>query len=358
MSLLKLDVLALRNIQHAQVIPSSTLNFIVGANGCGKSALLEAIFILGRARSFRTTQIKQAITFEKTQLVVSGQVRQTNDFLSNLGVQVDGKQTSIRVDQQSMQKADLAYAFPVQLIHPKSYRLIDGGPQLRREFLDWGIFNRNRNFLPYWRQFNKALQQRNALLKTQQRKQLPAWDKELLDYGERVNAFRCEYIDQLQPVFLKVANRFLPTSVVELRFDCGWDERRTLSDQFNFDIERDLRYGFTHSGPHRADFLMFHDNRLAKDFLSRGQQKLLVLALMLAQVDLMNLEQQNDCCILIDDLCAELDAENRAKLLEYLSQLSCQAFLTSNDLNDFGDLNGINGYKVFHVEQGAVKHIA
>ena len=357
MTLLKLDVFSLRNIHSVSLLPSPSLNFIIGVNGSGKSSLLEAIFILGRARSFRTTQIKQAIRFEQTQLIVAGQSRQLNGSLSHLGIQIDAKQCLIRIDQQTMQKADLAYALPVQLMHPKSYRLLDGGPQLRREFLDWGIFNAQRDFLSHWRKYNKALQQRNALLKSRQLKQLPAWDKELIEYGERFDAFRREYLDQLQPVFLNMAEQFLPIANIALRFDCGWDERQTLSDQLKADLEKDLRHGFTHAGPHRGDFLTFHDQRLAKDYLSRGQQKLLVLALMLAQVDLMNREQQNACCILIDDLTAELDTVNRAKLLKYLSQLGCQAFLSSNDLTDFGDLSHINDYKVFHVEQGDVKQI-
>lgn len=357
MTLLKLDVFSLRNIHAITLVPSPSLNFITGANGSGKSSLLEAIFILGRARSFRTTQIKQAIRFEQTQLIVTGQNRQLNGSLSNLGIQIDAKQSLIRIDQQTMQKADLAYALPVQLMHPKSYRLLDGGPQLRREFLDWGIFNAQQDFLSNWRKYNKALQQRNALLKTRQTRQLPAWDKELIDYGLRVDAFRRDYLQRLQPVFLAMAEQFLPTLVMAMRFDCGWDERQSFADQLKIDLEKDLRYGFTHSGPHRADFLIFHDQRLAKDYLSRGQQKLLVLALMLAQVELMNQQQQNACCILIDDLTAELDTENRAKLLKYLSRLGCQAFLTSNALMDFGDLSSLNDYKLFHVEQGDVKQI-
>jgi DNA replication and repair protein RecF len=274
--------------------------------------------------------------------------------LSTIGIQIDGKSCQIRVDQESRHKADLAYAFPVQLIHPKSYRLLDAGPQIRREFLDWGIFNQNRNFLASWRKFNRALQQRNALLKTRQVKQLSAWDKELVEFGIEVNAFRKNYIEQLQPVFLQMAEHFLAIDLLDLRFVCGWDDQQALEYVLASDLEKDLRYGFTHSGPHRADFLTHHNKRLARDFLSRGQQKLLVLALILSQVSLLSKQSQNDCCILIDDLTAELDTVNRSKLLKYLTQLGCQVFLTSTELADFGDLHGIDNYKVFHVEQGCV----
>jgi len=355
MTLLKLDVFDVRNIHSISIQPAPGINFITGANASGKSSLLEAIFILGRARSFRTHHIKQAINFDQSQLIVAAQLRHHTGSISNIGIQIDNKQTEIRIDQENRQKADLAYVLPVQLIHPKSYQLLDAGPQNRREFLDWGIFNHKRNFLPIWRRFTKALQQRNALLKTRQVQQLSAWDKELIEYGQSVNEYRKEYIELLQPVFLEMASQFLHTDRIELRFNAGWDEQHALEQMLKQDQEKDLKYGFTHSGPHRADFLTFHNNKLAKDYLSRGQQKLLVLALLLSQVSLLNQEAQNNCCILIDDLTAELDTLNTAKLLKYLAGIGCQVFMTSTELADFGDLDTVENYKVFHVEHGAIK---
>jgi len=355
MTLLKLDVFSVRNIHSASIQPAPTINFITGANASGKSALLEAIFILGRARSFRTHHIKQAISFEHTHMIIAGQIRQGGGSISTIGIQIDNKHVEIRIDQENRPKADLAYALPVQLIHPKSYRLLDAGPQNRREFLDWGIFNHNRNFLSHWRKFSKALQQRNALLKTRQVKQLSAWDKELIEYGNAVNQYRKEYVQLLKPVFLKMANHFLQTDDIDIQFSAGWDEKNSLEQALKNDLEKDLRYGFTHSGPHRADFLTFHNKKSAKDFLSRGQQKLLVLTLLLSQVDLLNDDAQNNCCVLIDDLVAELDTGNRSKLLKYLASAGYQVFVTSSELADLGDLSAVENYKVFHVEQGQLK---
>ncbi len=357
MTLLKLDVFSARNIQAASIQPSSGLNFITGANGSGKSSLLEAVFVLGRARSFRTHHIKQVIRFDQPQLIVAAQLRQFHGSISQIGIQIDNKQTEIRIDQENRQKADLAYALPVQLIHPKSCQLLDAGPQNRREFLDWGIFNQHKHFLPTWRTFSKALQQRNALLKSRQLGQISAWDKEIAECGSLVNEFRLDYIRALQPIFLQMAAHFLDTDQIELRYTSGWDAKLPLEHVLKDELEKDLRYGFTHSGPHRADFLTIHNHKPAKDYLSRGQQKLLVLALLLSQVRLLNEEAQNNCCILIDDLTAELDTENRAKLLKYLAGIGCQVFMTSTQLADFGDLTALANYKVFHVEQGCIKPV-
>lgn len=165
MTLQKLDIYFVRNIQQSTIEPCSNINLITGENGSGKSSLLEAIFILGRARSFRANNIKQVIQFKKNELIVSGQVKQQSGYLCHLGIQFNQKSTEIRVNKENGHKSDLAYALPVLLIHPKSYLLIDGGPQVRREFLDWGAFNYAEDFLSNWRKFKKVLQQRNSLLK-------------------------------------------------------------------------------------------------------------------------------------------------------------------------------------------------
>ncbi len=357
MALVKLDVFGVRNIQSASITLSPQINLITGANASGKSSLLEAIFILGRARSFRTTHIKQVIAFDQPQLIVSAQNRFNNGSISHIGIQIDNKNCEIRIDQESKHKADLAYALPIQLIHPKSYRLIDGAPQLRREFLDWGIFNQSPRFLTDWRKFNKALQQRNALLKTRQTSQIPAWDKELLEYGPLLNQSRICYLELLQAVFVEIAAHFLDETDIQLRFNSGWDDSKDYSQILQTELDKDLRFGFTYSGPHRADLQLLLNNKPAKDYLSRGQQKLLVLALLLAQVKLLNLTTQNACCILIDDLSAELDTLNRLKLLKYLSLLDCQVLLTATELNGFGDLSSLPQYKVFHVEHGRVSEL-
>ncbi|MDP3876345.1 MAG: DNA replication/repair protein RecF [Methylobacter sp.] len=358
MSLSKLDIYAVRNIQQQSISPSPAINLIVGENASGKSALIEAIFILGRAKSFRCSAIKSVINFNQAHLVVSAQTEQTNGSRVQLGIQMDGKTIEIHINQQAKQnRSDLAYALPLQLIHPKSYELLDGGSQLRREFLDWGVFNHDQNFLPIWRRFKKALSQRNALLKTRRLEQLNVWDKELVYYGTIVDGCRQRYLEQFKPVFSDIIGKFLAVEGLDLKLVSGWDLSRELGHVLINDRDKDLRYGFTHSGPHRGDFQLLINNRLAKDVVSRGQLKLLVMSLKLAQVQLLANEQNQSGCLLIDDFAAELDAINRAKLLRYLVDMACQVFITATEIQDFGDLSQIKDYKMFHVEHGTIKPV-
>lgn len=356
MSLEKLDIYSLRNILKVSINPSNKINLIVGKNASGKSSLLEAIYILGRAHSFRATTIKQVIQFDKNELVISGKVKQENSLI-NLGIKLNGSNSEIRINQENSNKAELAYSLPVLLIHPKSYMLIDAGPQLRREFLDWGVFNDEDDFLLNWRKFRKVLQQRNSLLKSKQVQHINVWDTELIQYGTIVSKYRQEYLEKLEPVFVKITQIFFDFQYVELKYLTGWNNLESFNQALVNDLNKDVKYGFTHSGPHRSDFRVLINKKLAKDYVSRGQLKLLMFALKLAQVKLLNTESNHSVCVLIDDLAAELDLTNKQKLLQYLVSLDCQVFMTTTEISNFGDLDQLNIYKVFHVEQGEIKCI-
>jgi DNA replication and repair protein RecF len=355
MSLLKLDIYGVRNIQHQSISLAPTFNFIYGENASGKSALLEAIFILGRAKSFRSSTIKPVINFQHDHLTVSAQILQSYGLNNTLGIQLDGKNMEIRINQQASQKrSDLAYALPLQLIHPKSYELLDAGPQLRREFLDWGVFHDEQNFLPVWRRYKKALLQRNSLLKSKRISQIDVWDKELVNYGTIVDSYRCHYLEKFTSVFVEIANKFVTIEEIELNLLSGWDTNKDFHQVLAEDLEKDLRYGFTHSGPHRGDLQLVINQRLAKDFISRGQLKLLVITLKLAQVQLLMKETNKLGCILIDDFAAELDESNRSKVLRYLAETGGQVIITATDADHFGDLSYLHNYKMFHVEHGSI----
>ncbi|OQK16489.1 DNA recombination protein RecF [Methyloprofundus sedimenti] len=358
MSLQKLDIYHVRNLQQASLYPATKINLIYGNNASGKSSILEAIYLLGRASSFRSTTIKNVIHFAHNELIVSGKVRFTNAHVSTLGIRIDGKGIQIRIDEETRySRSELAYALPIQMIHPKSYQLLDAGPQLRREFIDWGVFNQHPDFLNNWRNFKRILNHRNALLKTRSVKELNVWNHELQQYGTIVAEYRMQYLTELMPVFLQIMHKFTALENIELKLLPGWDADFLLLDKLTEDLEKDLRYGFTHSGPHRADFQLLIESRKAKDFVSRGQLKLLMLSLKLAQVQHLLNNGSKSGCILIDDAVAELDFSSRTKLLDFLADMDVQVFITATEQNEFGDLSNLGEYKMFHVEHGVVSEV-
>jgi len=358
MFLLKLDISSIRNIHKLSILPSSGINFFYGDNGSGKSALLEAIFLLGRARSFRTVLIKSVLTINAKKLTVTALIEQVNGGTLTLGLQAGNKNTVIHINHHPIQKrSDVAYALPLQLFHPKSYELLDAGGQIRREFLDWGIFNSNESFLFIWRQYKKALTQRNVLLKTHSVKQLDVWTNELVFYGTQVTDFRASYLNKLIPVFSEISQQLVGFDSIELKLLFGWNGGVSFFQALKDDLTKDIRYGFTHSGPQRGDFQLLTQGELAKNYVSRGQLKLLVISLLLAQVRLLINDGGNPPCILVDDFAAELDIAHRRKILAYLAIMNCQVFMTAIERDDFGSLDGIKNYKMFHVEQGNITQV-
>ena len=358
MTLLRLDISSVRNIQQATLFPSSSLNFIYGANASGKSALLESIFLLGRAKSFRSSSIKTVIHFSHEHLLVTAQTFIPEGGRQQLGVCLDHKSSDIRINQKVItNKSSLAYALPLQLIYPKSFELLDGSPQFRREFMDWGVFHDDPSFLPAWRNYKKALAHRNALLRTKQFAYLHVWSKEMAYYGTIVTECRRRYLEHFQPFFLDIANRLLELPGIELSLSAGWDKTKTLNNVFTEDEERDLRHGYTHNGPHRADLFLTINQAHARDIVSRGQLKLLVISLKLAQVHMLNRTLQDTACILFDDFSAELDSSNRTKVLHCLYDMNCQAFITATSRADFGDLSSLHNHKMFHVEHGKIDSV-
>ena len=143
MSLSRISVTGIRNLQPVTLNPSPRVNILYGDNGSGKTSLLEAIHLLGMARSFRSTRLTPVISHDQSNCTVFGLVEMVNGQSSALGISRDRNgEARIRINGQSVRSAtELAEALPLQLINPDSFRLLEGAPKLRRQFLDWGVFH-------------------------------------------------------------------------------------------------------------------------------------------------------------------------------------------------------------------------
>lgn len=358
MPLAKFDVANVRNIDSACLEVSPRLNFIFGPNGSGKTSLLEAIHILGRARSFRSTQASQVIRFQQDDLMVTGKLEQdAGQPPISIGVRIGRRKREIALAGTKLQtSADLIRTFPVLLIEPASSGLLDGAPRTRRQFLDWGAFHLDNCFLDNWRGYARALDQRNALLRSGDCRGIEIWDHELSRYGTIVASARTAYAERLLPYFRSATQHFLGSIAFELRASPGWNMDKTLEETLRQEIAIDLRDGYTHAGPHKGDFSILADGRAAKNYLSRGQMKLLAFALLLAQTHLLEETLGNRGCVLIDDLASELDEDNRRKLLAFLQSRQAQFFITATDPRVV-EQAGLDDVIMFHVEHGRVARV-
>lgn len=360
----RLEINGVRNLSSVALDELARVNVFYGSNGAGKTSVLEAINILGLARSFRGTQLQPVIQYKSPACTVFGQlIPVSGQAAVALGVKRSRRGGhKIRIagnDEKSLVR--LAEMLPIQLINATAYSLLEGGPKQRRQFLDWGVFHVEHGFYDAWRRMQRGLKQRNAVLRSGSANQqaLAAWNQELSDVSTLIDEARQQYFESFVPVFRRFLGQLIDLPDLEMSYLRGWDSAQSLQQVFDSSFDRDLRRGFTHFGPHRADLRLTIHGLEAGQVLSRGQQKLVVCALRLAQTDLMVKTTGKKCILLVDDMPAEIDAFHQGNLCELLNSLDVQLFLTCVEANDLvhHGWNQPDVLKVFHVEQGAVEPV-
>lgn len=359
MSLTRINFTAVRNLEPSTLLPSPRINILYGDNGSGKTSVLEGIHLLGLARSFRSARLLPVIQYEQQVCTLFGQVQLNDGRLSNLGVSRDRQgEFQIRIDGQNARSAaQLAETLPLQLINPDSFRLLEGSPKIRRQFLDWGVFHVEQRFLPAWQRLQKALMQRNSWLRrgTLDAVSQAAWDRELYLASDEIDSYRRSYIQQLKPVFERTLGELVELQGLTLSYYRGWDKERPLSEVLTSSLLRDQQIGHTQSGPQRADLRLRLGAHNAADILSRGQQKLVVCALRIAQGHLVDQAKRGQCIYLVDDLPSELDEQHRRALCRLLEDLNCQVFITCVDHELLSDgWQTDTPVSMFHVEHGRI----
>lgn len=358
MGLISLAVRDFRNIATAELAFSPQLNLITGNNGAGKTSLLEAVYFLGRAQSFRTTHPASLIREGADHLLVRGQIQDHHGQPVPVGIQRDRATVQVRLAGRPVrQLAELVGRFPFQLLNPDSHRLLEGGPRHRRRFLDWGVFHVEQAFFPAWQRYSRALRQRNASLRARASPaEIRLWDAELTAAGELLDRQRRDYLDGLLPVLDEHVRSLVDIAGLRWDYRPGWPRKQTYAEALAEGLEGDRRQGFTRLGPHRADLLPLLDGVPAQERVSRGQQKQLVAALMLAQARLYQRLKSQPCLFLIDDLASELDAGHRERVLHCLRSMHGQVFMTAIDEAAI-DTAGWSSQRRFHVEHGRVEEV-
>ncbi|QEQ95215.1 DNA replication/repair protein RecF [Neptunomonas concharum] len=351
----------IRNLTSVAFEPSPRINILYGANGSGKTSLLESLHFLGLTRSFRTHQFRYLVSSQQRESLVFSQIDPTASGQAKaLGVSrsLEGD-VKIRYSGNDIDLSDLASLIPLQVINTDTFELLEGSPATRRQFIDWGSFHYDPAFIQVWRACRRVLQQRNSLLKCG--KIDPAlrqvWDSEFIHYAKRMTSLRKAYIDQLKPDFDTILEKLGGDLDVTLKFSPGWDLKRELDELLAEQLPRDLKQGFTGIGPQRADLKVKSDGVSAAERLSRGQKKLVVSALKLAQGALFHRMNQRACVYLIDDLPSELDEQHSRLFCEFLEQTNNQCFITCVDpisLQDCWSADTEVAY--FQVEDGRLLH--
>jgi len=355
MALVRFAIQDFRNIERAEFRPASGVNLLVGANGSGKTSFLEAIHFLGFGRSFRTNNTGRVIRRHATRFVLFAEEQQADRNTAIGLIKNRQGETHLKIGgERAERQSQLAEVLPLQVIHPDSFELLQGGPKFRRAFIDWGVFHVEHAFFPCWVRLRRALKQRNALLKQgRPYQQVHPWDLEFVRESLQITALRSHYVDSIRPILLQICQHFLNEYEFDFTLSPGWDQQQELQALLASHYERDRQLGYTQLGPQKADLKIRADGVMAAELLSRGQQKLLVSALKLAQGIHLSEQRHKQCIYLIDDFASELDEHKRQLLASSLLQMGAQVFVTAirpEQLPEFMSQDS----NLFHVEQGKI----
>jgi DNA replication and repair protein RecF len=360
MPLTRLDITDFRNLTAITLEPLVTgFNFLYGLNGSGKTSVLEAIYYLSVGRSFRNASSGRVIRHTADKLLIFAHKQTNIDQIVTIGLErrQHGSMKMRIANKDAQSIAQLANLIPVQLMNASCFNLLEGGPVFRRKFLDWGNFYLHTEFLRIWQDYNQILKQRNAALRSgQSARELAVWTQTLAEKALQLDQLRQAFVTLLIPVLNATLAQLIRLPDLELSYHRGWEEGIDYADAINASLDKDRYMGYTQIGPHRADFKMKIKGVDAKDILSRGQQKLFVYAMILAQGELLHRCTNKKPIYLIDDLPAELDILSRTSLITLLAKQETQIFVTAVEREALSKNLECVPVKMFHVEHGNVRN--
>ena len=327
-------------------------NFVIGGNGAGKTTILEALYVLGRANSYRGSA-QTLVSDGQSTWALEAQQRNADETApgNKILVRWADRQVSVQINERAVALIELVRAVPVLVLDPLVQRLIEEGPGIRRRYVDWGVFHMEQRFHQVWLRVNRTLKQRNAGLRARvPPRALTGWNRELAKAAVELTAMRQSYIDAVQAVAATYWLRLIGDTDWRLSFHPGWRGGSDYLEVLEANYESDLKAGYTREGPHRAELLVLSDNRQLRDRISRGQQKLLIAGLVLAQCELYRRTHVSSPLLLVDDFAAELSADSQRRLLNELENYPGQKAVAALEYSEL--LENTANHSMFHVEHG------
>ncbi len=334
MSLQRLHLKNFRLFEDKTFEFSNGINLILGENGSGKTTVLESLNILLTGNSFRAQQTKECIHSDKEFYNVSAKgIIKGKDFSLFVENNHNKRLFSKRMlGELSVKKGDLYF---LQVVLSKNFKMIDGEPEIRREFFNDLMFHVKPEIKKLHNAYQKALKQRNRSLKKRlSNSEVSLWSKKLSALGlelslEQYNFFKIFKDHTLESMEKNVSNgSFNYLDKLSLTFSKGWERSKKLEESLLESLERDKALGYTSKGPHRMDYTFTVENKKASSNLSRGQLKILILLVFLSSIKLLKDLIDTEILLMIDDLGSELDLNNLTSIVMKILESDNQIILT------------------------------
>lgn len=355
----RLRIEHLRCLDEVELHPGPGLNFFVGANGAGKTSVLEAACLLSYARSFRSGSKDALLQRGEKQLSIYGEIHHGQQT-HRLGLGRESGRWSARVDGATVERlSGLIRHCAVVCFEPGSHALIAGAAEERRRFLDWGVFHVEHAFLGTWQRYRRALKQRNALLRGASMPSdnlLTPWEREMDQCAQHIEGERQRYLQTLEGELKALCRLILPElGAFFLDYRPGWNVSQSLAQALQQNREKDRSRGHTTVGIHRADWRPRFEQAPHREHFSRGQEKLCAMACVLAQARVFARQNGEWPVVCLDDLASELDVLHQEAVVGLLKDVDAQVLITGTEVP-----NVIleQETRMFHVEHGRISTMA
>ena len=354
-----LTVQNFRNFEYQQFNFAPGVNILLGDNAQGKTNVIEALWLFSACKSFRVSDDKPFIKIGEHRSAIYGEYERNGRIYKPVMKFYDDKRREIFLNNVAVRPREIVGQFPAVLFFPDHLSLIKGSPELRRKFLDLALCQTDPSMLTVLNEYNKVHQQRNALLKQYRERidsksALDIWDEKIATLSAKIAWKRNEYISSMIPFAQKVMNEISGGKErldMEYKTVCTMPPRdlEHLEDQFFYALkthrEKDIITGHTSTGVHRDDFELYVNGENAKVYASQGQQRSCVMALKMAEADLLHKATGEFPIMLFDDVFSELDPYRRSYIIERIRGrqviLSC-----CEDTGDFAEAN------IFRIQGG------
>ena len=364
---MRLETIIFNNFRNlsGSIELSPGLNVLFGENGQGKTNCLEAIQVLGSARSFRTAKLGETIRFGETQAFVTGRVRQSEEIVRELAVKIEDGSRSLSVNGKNEPLRRFAAELSTVVFNSDELEVVRGHPEARRRFLDTGISSLHPPFLQTFTDFAKVMRQKNAVLQQAKERDadqnttaelLAPWNQQLAALAERIHKGRIRFVERLNEVLEK---RLFGGEEVSIRYVSSLEGKgdlenyaESIKDRLEQRMMAEIYAGYSLIGPHRDDMEILFDRHDIRKFGSAGQQRSAFLVILLANIEVYKTTRGEYPLFLIDDIDAELDYRRIGRLLEYLEGKIQTIATTSKEsfINKYG-----NRGTVFDVDKGVAE---
>ncbi|HHW94781.1 MAG TPA: DNA replication/repair protein RecF [Mogibacterium sp.] len=379
-----------RNYKHVEIFPDKSRNIIVGENAQGKTNLIEAIYMAAFAKSFRTNNAAEMVSFGAKQGRIGIDIfSEELEKNINITIRTDGKKM-IQKDGKAIRKiADLLNTVVVIIFSPDDLRIIKDSPDRRRTFLNSEISQIRPRYYEVLREYNETLRQKNALLKgyfnvsrktftradnlmlneasrfDNSRKfneeMLDIYDRKLADSAYEIVRYRKDFVEMLSTEAEEIVRKISGDREqlkIKYKTTCDFvtapEGRDIIYEQFYNRRDKDIYAGSATAGPHRDDIEFYINGEDAKKYGSQGQQRTIALALKLAEIRMAKIFLEESPILLLDDVLSELDLDRQRFLVSEIDDV--QLFITSAEINE-EVIKYLKGGTLLRVEEGSITRV-